>query len=509
MLRIRDYQVLLERLPMGLIYQFHNPKRRFSEMLANQAAYKLLSLNPEQDLRSQLSSIEFELDPELSSSAKKIRLDATLIRQAMSGEYINRRDLMVESHPLHIQSEMISTADGEWRLLCIQPRDHRLFVQASETGDILNAEISLRDTLAFDKLISRLSTQFINTSQQDVEPRINEALAALGEFCQADRAYVFQFNSQLSEQSNTHEWVREGMTQHIDELQNISEHALPWFFKCIRKEGIFLVHDVDKIPQEGVSEQALFQQEDIQSVICVGMYATGQLIGFVGCDMVARQRQWSEADIRRIKLVGEMIANALQSKRYLESLEETRQELMSVNQRLQQLAQKDALTDLANRRHFDNTLDMELRRAKRQLQPLSLALLDIDMFKAYNDHFGHPAGDAALKNLSLLLQNHFKRSGELVGRYGGEEFAVILPGRTLSQAAKDFAQLQIKLKDQAILHPCSTITGSLTISVGICGLPLEGDFIPITSKVLIANADQALYQAKKEGRNRVITRSLE
>ncbi|RUO25227.1 sensor domain-containing diguanylate cyclase [Aliidiomarina minuta] len=509
MLLVSDYQVLLERLPIGLIYQCHRAGKQFSATTANQAAYKLLSLNGQQDLQTQLNKIEFEMDPELSSSAKKICLDATLIKQAMNGDYINRRDLMVDSRPLHLQSEIIPTADGEWRLLCIQPRDHRLFVQASETGDILNAEISLRDTLAFDKLISRLSTQFINTSQKDVEPRINETLAALGEFCQADRTYIFQFNNQLNKQSNTHEWVREGITQHIDELQNLTENILPWFFKHIRQEGIFVIHDVDKIPEAGASEQALFRLEDIQSVICVAMYAAGQLIGFVGCDMVARQRQWSEADIRRIKLVGEMIANALQSQRYLESLEQTRQELMSVNQRLQHLAQKDALTGLANRRHFDNTLDMELRRAKRQRLPLSLALLDIDMFKAYNDHYGHPTGDAALKSLSLLLQKHFQRSGELVGRYGGEEFAIILPGRTIEQAAKDFAQLQTKLAEQAITHPCSTITNSLTISVGICALPLENDVKQITTTRLIANADQALYQAKKEGRNRVITRPIE
>lgn len=508
MLVVSDYQVLLERLPIGLIYQFHGDRDEHSTTMANQAAYKLFSLNTQQDLQAQLNEIKFEVDPELSSSAKKIYLDATLIHQAMSGDYINRRDLMVDAHPLHIQSEIIPADDGEWRVLCIQPRDHRLFIQASETGDTLNAEISLRDTLAFDKLISRLSTQFINTSQEDVEPRINEALAALGEFCQADRTYIFQFNAQLNEQSNTHEWVRQGITQHIDELQNISEDVLPCFFKYIRQEGIFLVHDVDKMSQEAAKEQSLFKQEDIQSVVCVGMYAAGKLIGFVGCDMVARQRQWSEADIRRIKLVGEMIANALQSQRYLESLEQTRQELMSVNQQLQQLAQKDALTDLANRRHFDNTLNMELRRAKRQMQPLSLALLDIDMFKAYNDHFGHPAGDAALKSLSLLLQQHFKRSGELVGRYGGEEFAVILPGRTLEQAATDFAQLQTKLAEQAIDHPCSTITSTLTISVGICALPLGNGVQQITSTMLIANADQALYQAKKEGRNRVITRPI-
>jgi diguanylate cyclase (GGDEF)-like protein len=504
MLLDTDYQSLLELLPIGLVFQFTSAAGETHPVRINQAAGRLLSLNA--DGVPELQAVSFKLDPELTGGDSTF-LQQSPIQSALAGTYVNRRDVLVNDRPLHVQSEELLTAKGTWRVLCIQPRDHRLFVQASDSGDILNAEISLRDTLAFDKLISRLSTQLINATYSQVDVHIEQALAALGEFCQADRSYVFEFNETRDMQSNTHEWVRPGITSHIDELQNIAEADMPWFFRCMRNEGMFVAHDVTRFDAEGNAERDLFLEEDIQSVICIGMYARGTLIGFVGCDMVARQRQWSEADIRRLKLVGEMIANALQNQRYLASLEQTQKKLMQANSQLQLLARKDSLTGLANRRHFDQMLQQEVRRAVRQQAPMSLAMIDIDAFKPYNDHFGHIAGDRTLQQVSQLLSDHFERSGELVSRFGGEEFTVILPARNEEEAMQDMLLFQKALAALAIAHPHSSICATLTVSIGVVSLHQPEGTKGLASKVLNA-ADKALYKAKKQGRNRVIAERL-
>ncbi|MGX5914534.1 GGDEF domain-containing protein [Aliidiomarina sp. Khilg15.8] len=508
MLLDTDYQSLLEFLPIGLVFQFTATDGSVGAVQINQAAARLLSLDASKlsATREQLNAVRFQLDPELAAG-ENVFLQQSPINTALAGHYINRRDVLVNDRPLHVQSEELPTENGTWRMLCLQPRDHRLFVQASDSGDILNAEISLRDTLAFDKLISRLSTQLINASFSQVDGHIEHALAALGEFCQADRSYVFEFNDTQDSQSNTHEWVRPGITSHIDELQDIHEQDMPWFFRSMRDEGIFVANDVTKFDEEGSAEREIFLEEDIQSVICIGMYARGKLIGFVGCDMVARQRHWSEADIRRLKLVGEMIANALQNQRYLASLEQTRNKLMQANSQLKLLARQDSLTGLANRRHFDQMLKQEVRRAVRQSLPISLAMIDIDAFKPYNDHFGHIAGDQTLQRVSQLLSDHFQRSGELVSRFGGEEFTVILPARTETEALQDLEQFQQSLASLAIPHPHSSIDTTLTVSIGVVSVHNADSTDNLAAQVLSA-ADGALYKAKKQGRNRVIAERL-
>lgn len=508
MLSNTDYQALLELLPIGLVFQFTPVSGDPEPVQINQAAGRLLSLDTSlQELSAtQLESVSFQLDPELTANESSF-LQQNPILDALDGSYINRRDVLVNDRPIHLQSEQFSTPHGIWRMLCIQPRDHRLFVQASDSGDILNAEISLRDTLAFDKLISRLSTQLINATFSQVDGHIDQALAALGDFCQADRSYVFEFNDAIDTQSNTHEWVRPGITSHIDELQDISESDMPWFFRCMRNEGVFVAHDVTRFGDDGNAERDLFLEEDIQSVICIGMYAQGKLIGFVGCDMVARQRQWSEADIRRLKLVGEMIANALQNQHYLASLKQAQEKLVQANSQLQLLARKDSLTGLANRRHFDQALKQEIRRAVRQRVPMSLAMIDIDAFKAYNDHFGHIAGDRTLQQVSQLLTEHFQRSGELVSRFGGEEFTVIIPARSEAEAMQDLQKFQQALADLAITHPHSTVGSIITVSIGVVSLQ-QADVSSNLDQEVLKAADQALYKAKKQGRNRVITARL-
>lgn len=183
-----------------------------------------------------------------------------------------------------------------------------------------------------------------------------------------------------------------------------------------------------------------------------------------------------------------------------DQLRGTQQQLLASNRQLELLAMKDALTGLANRRCFDESLAMEARRAQRDGTTLALLMIDIDYFKLFNDSFGHVAGDACLQKVGRILEGCVRRPSDLVARYGGEEMSVIMPA-TDSEGAAVVAQLILeRLQQENISHPSSPF-GRLSVSIGIAtatGSQLE------SLQGLIEVADQALYNAKTLGRDRFV-----
>lgn len=174
--------------------------------------------------------------------------------------------------------------------------------------------------------------------------------------------------------------------------------------------------------------------------------------------------------------------------------------LHETNDKLANLSMTDGLTDIANRRNFDSHLDVEWKRGIREQQPLTLILIDIDCFKAYNDHYGHLQGDNCLRRVAKVLHEQTSRPRDLVARYGGEEFALILPHTDC--ASKSLGeQCRIAVETLALPHITSTVSDIITVSVGIASLIPQRGSQPVD---LIAQADQALYHAKKTGRNRVV-----
>lgn len=181
------------------------------------------------------------------------------------------------------------------------------------------------------------------------------------------------------------------------------------------------------------------------------------------------------------------------------SLLRARQELEAANAKLLQLVSHDALTGIANRRRFDEALSVEWRRAVREQTPLALIMTDIDLFKHYNDRFGHPAGDRCLQAVVRTMNACLKRPADLLCRYGGEEFAVILPN-THSQGAYYLAcELQEAVQGLALEHPDSPHQ-YITLSLGVSAqVPSRQE----QAVLFLQAADQALYQAKESGRNAV------
>ena len=168
---------------------------------------------------------------------------------------------------------------------------------------------------------------------------------------------------------------------------------------------------------------------------------------------------------------------------------------------LERLSYLDGLTGVANRRQFDINLDLEWRRMARIDKSLSLIMCDIDFFKAYNDTYGHQAGDKCLKAVGDVLKGSAKRAGDLVARYGGEEFTILLPMMDAENAFKIAEKIQGDIDSVKIPHKKSEVSGFVTLSFGIGALFPQNSTSPDD---LVELADKALYRAKHEGRNRVM-----
>ena len=178
------------------------------------------------------------------------------------------------------------------------------------------------------------------------------------------------------------------------------------------------------------------------------------------------------------------------------ALEQSNSELARAKAELEQLSLKDALTGLFNRHYLSRQLEEECRRARRAETALALMMLDIDHFKPYNDMLGHPEGDQCLIRIADLIHTACRRAGEFVVRYGGEEFLVVMPDGTPERAKKLAAAIRDAIELAALPHP---LGGHVTVSVGVCSA--QGDALS-DPKSILKRADQALYVAKRTGRNR-------
>ena len=180
-------------------------------------------------------------------------------------------------------------------------------------------------------------------------------------------------------------------------------------------------------------------------------------------------------------------------------------ELGRANAELARLASEDSLTGLANRRRFGETLEQEVRRARRRRETLSLLMCDVDHFKAYNDHKGHVEGDRCLALVARAISETFRRAEDLAARYGGEEFAVILPGVPAGPAARLADALRARLAELAIAHPGSPTARTVTMSIGVASAAVTE---ARDARWFVSAADEALYRSKRAGRDRVTITGL-
>jgi len=254
--------------------------------------------------------------------------------------------------------------------------------------------------------------------------------------------------------------------------------------------------DIEDVETAGLSpcHLKLLQSLQIRADVIVPILHKEQLWGLLMAHQCHNVRQWQPFEIKLLKQLAEQAAIAIhQSELYYQ--------LQVANQKLQRLASIDGLTQVANRRCFDDRLNAEWQRLARENAPLSLILCDVDCFKLYNDTYGHLAGDDVLQQVASAIGQGCQRPADLVARYGGEEFAVILPNTDVEGAIALARAIQTNISALQLPHSSSQVSKLMTLSLGVATVIPHSQDAPAT---LIAIADQRLYQAKAQGKNRVV-----
>ncbi len=218
--------------------------------------------------------------------------------------------------------------------------------------------------------------------------------------------------------------------------------------------------------------------------------SAGQLFGGIGVVVLM------------LALVGTRLVRQIRIRDELEKeLLSARERLQERNAALTELAERDGLTGISNRRHFEEALQREIARAARSGKPLSLIMLDVDYFKKYNDHYGHVAGDNCLQQIAAVLPVSLDRPSDFPARYGGEEFIVLLPETSGHGAFQVAERIRSSVCALDIEHAGSP-AGVVTVSLGVCTARVDADSLP-APEALVEQADCQLYEAKRLGRNRV------
>jgi diguanylate cyclase (GGDEF)-like protein len=213
-----------------------------------------------------------------------------------------------------------------------------------------------------------------------------------------------------------------------------------------------------------------------------------------------------EKPFKKVELLAR-IRSALRLKSEIDQRKRREQELIvaardlnEANIKLARLSAVDGLTEVFNRRYFDHAVEKEFQRSIRNQSPISLIMIDIDGFKAFNDCYGHLRGDGCLKQIASALKRIFNRSHDFIARYGGEEFVVVLPETSREGAERLAEALRSRVESLSINHITAPVGTCVTISLGVASMvPQPGN----ASEELINRADRALYQSKRAGRNRV------
>ena len=278
------------------------------------------------------------------------------------------------------------------------------------------------------------------------------------------------------------------------------------FVRGITQPLIQLVEVSESVARGNYAQQIVVQSQDEISALALSFNRMAgtvkqQIDTLSESEQRVRQRTSELESANRALVLAKESAEALNAS--LESkVQERTAALREANRRLTELTVTDALTGLSNRRHFDAALSEEWSRAARNGQTLAVFMFDVDFFKAYNDHYGHQAGDECLRNVARILKASARRAGDLVARYGGEEFVAIAVGVDLETAVDLAESMRQAVERLSMPHAVSPIGREVTISIGVA---VAVPAVDSPAENLLRRADQALYRAKEAGRNCVVS----
>jgi diguanylate cyclase (GGDEF)-like protein/hemerythrin-like metal-binding protein len=353
----------------------------------------------------------------------------------------------------------------------IDEQHHQMFALVDELSRALRGEGS-HNGANVQEIIRKLA-ESANQHIEDEEKLMRSCGVDRRHFSQHEASHKDFINQASSIWSYQH-----SMASPADVVHN---YWAAWLSYHILTDDMSLVRQLNRI-QEGVSASAAFEEEAASRS--------------VSKEHLLLRRLYSVITEQNLELAN---TNQLLEARVIERT----RELEMVNRRLETLTRTDGLTGISNRQYFDERLKAEWNLARRNEQPISLLMMDIDFFKVFNDVYGYIEGDACLRGVSKAAAEGLYRPTDLLARYGGEEFVALLPNTSVEGARLVAERIQLRLKDRAIPHADSTVSDRVTLSIGISYMqPSAGGSVDD----LVLGADVALYQAKRRGRNQVFVK---
>ncbi len=356
------------------------------------------------------------------------------------------------------------------------------------------AQTALQNQIAFERLVGAIATRI--RQSLNLEIILNTTVSEVRQFLQTERVFIYRFEPDWSGCVCV-ESVADDYPSILGE--NIQDTCFVETYVPLYKKGRIVA--TNDIYNAGLApcHVNLLAQFQVRANLVAPILQGEDLWGMLIAHQCSGARQWQQLEIDLFRQLVTQVAIAIQQAQLYQQLE-------AANVELRRLASLDGLTQLANRRCFDEALSVEWQRHARDGIPLSLILCDVDFFKLYNDTYGHLAGDDCLQQIASAIRNAVHRPGDVVARYGGEEFAVILPNTNSAGAMQVAQKIYSGVKALFIAHKKSPICSYVTLSLGVASMVPEPKAFPA---LLIGAADKALYNAKDKGRARIIFNEIE
>lgn len=341
------------------------------------------------------------------------------------------------------------------------------------------ADDALTARYGIERLLGRFSSRFINILPEHIDHAINTALADLGLYSNVDRVYLFALEAETGAMVNTHHWARDSRVHSIQGA-HLPQNALPWLMARLQAHKVVCMDRLADIPDHAAAERRLLLRQGVGSLVAIPIVYSGDLQGFVGFDLIRRERLWSDEQIHLLRTAGEIFASALQ-RRHSE-------------ERIYRLAYHDGVTGLPNRLLLRQRLQERL--SEHPDDPFALVLIDMDDAGMLNDLLGHDVGDILLRVLGGRLAKRVLDARTLA-RWGADEFMFSLP-LTTDTAELDAMVARIR---KALSAPVHVAGQSLQVSFSAGVVCYPGDARDVGS--LVRYAELALRHARQHGRGLV------
>ncbi|HHX61588.1 MAG TPA: EAL domain-containing protein [Epulopiscium sp.] len=334
--------------------------------------------------------------------------------------------------------------------------------------------------IAFQKINSEVSLEFVNVNQENLDTKINKLLLNIGAFFQIDRAYIFLVNHQSNTMTYSYEWCAEGIEPEVGKVEEAPVTICSWGFEQLKKNKVVHIDDISAMPPEARAEQEQLMRQKVKTFVTVAIGKDNDIDGFIGFESLLSHKKWSEEEIKQIGILSNLIAQGLAK--------------IKDEKEIEYMAYYDTLTTLPNRFLFKDRTNQGIRLAKKNGKQAAVLFLDLDDFKAVNDTIGHKGGDELLKEVANKLRKSVGKT-DTVARFGGDEFMILL--NDINNEEDIFKVVDLIM---ALFGEPFNIQGQdflVTSSVGIAVYPGDGE----EADLLIENADMAMYKAKEKGKN--------